>query len=231
MEQSTATTQIGAFDVLRRFAPKRIANERCDMCSLPLTPAHQHLIEPRTRQLVCACAACAILFSNEAGTRYRTIPREAKRLPSFQLSNGQWETLNIPIGLAFFFYSSTVGSPTVSEEPLVTPDVADTRAFEPHGVVALYPSPAGATESLLDLSAWNEIVQANSILCDMKPDVEALLANRIGDAREYYLAPIDECFRLVGLIRANWRGLSGGDEVWKSIAEFFNQLRTKCEVV
>lgn len=226
---STATTQIGAFDVLRRFAPKKVADERCDMCSLPLTPAHQHLIEPRTRQLVCACAACAILFSNEAGARYRTIPHEAKPLAGFQMSKGQWEALNIPIGLAFFFYSSTAGKATVSHESSVTP--SDPQVFQKNGVVALYPSPAGATESLLELSAWNEIVKANSILCDMKPDVEALLANRIGDAREYYIAPIDECFRLVGLIRANWRGLSGGDEVWKSIAEFFNQLRTRGEAI
>ena len=44
---------------------------------------------------------------------------------------------------------------------------------------------------------------------------------------EYYLLPIDECFKLVGLIRANWRGLSGGAEVWKQIGEFFGGLKTR----
>ena len=45
---------------------------------------------------------------------------------------------------------------------------------------------------------------------NMEDDVEALLVNRIGHARgfsnpEYYLAPIDECFKLVGLIRSRWQ--------------------------
>ena len=34
---------------------------------------------------------------------------------------------------------------------------------------------------------------------------------------QYYIVPIDECYRLVGLIRMHWRGLSGGTEVWKEI--------------
>ena len=35
----------------------------------------------------------------------------------------------------------------------------------------------------------------------MQPDVEALLVNRVGGRRLYYLAPIDVCFELVGLMR------------------------------
>jgi hypothetical protein len=65
----------------------------------------------------------------------------------------------------------------------------------------------------------------------MEPDVEALLVNRIRNASEYYIAPIDECYKLVGLIRANWRGLSGGTEVWKEISEFFNALKASSRVI
>ncbi len=66
----------------------------------------------------------------------------------------------------------------------------------------------------------------------MQPDVEALLVNRLGAARgsdvaEYYLAPIDECYKLVGLIRSHWRGLSGGSEVWPQIGQFFAQLKER----
>jgi hypothetical protein len=43
----------------------------------------------------------------------------------------------------------------------------------------------------------------------MEADVEALLVNRVDGAREYFLAPIDACFELVGTIRVPWRGLSG----------------------
>jgi hypothetical protein len=49
----------------------------------------------------------------------------------------------------------------------------------------------------------------------------------MGEAREYYVAPIDECYKLVGLIRANWRGLSGGAEVWERISRFFCDLKAK----
>ena len=92
-------------------------------------------------------------------------------------------------------------------------------------MVALYPSPGGAVESLLTLDSWSEIILDNEPLREMQPDVEALLVNRT--AREYYLAPIDECFKLVGIIRTSWRGLSGGTEVWKEIAKFFDALKEK----
>lgn len=110
----------------------------------------------------------------------------------------------VPIDMAFFFYSTPLGK-----------------------LVALYPSPAGPTESLLSLESWQEVVGANPILRSMEPDVEALLVNRVRGAREYYVAPIDECYKLVGLIRANWRGLSGGAEAWKAINDFFTELKTR----
>ena len=108
----------------------------------------------------------------------------------------------IPIGLAFFVKSSTEGR-----------------------VLALYPSPAGATESMLDLAAWADIVEENPLLAEMAPDVEGLLVNRLDQEAEYYLAPIDKCFELVGLIRANWRGLSGGSEVWQKIRDFLADMK------
>jgi hypothetical protein len=92
-------------------------------------------------------------------------------------------------------------------------------------MVALYPSPAGATESQLALDLWQDIVEQNPRLRELKPDVEALLVNRIGTTREYFIAPIDRCYELVGIIRRHWSGFSGGDEVWGKIATFFLGLR------
>jgi hypothetical protein len=99
-------------------------------------------------------------------------------------------------------------------------------------MVAMYPSPAGATESLLALESWNDIVARNPVLGGVEPDVEALLVNRLGYSRgysapEYYLLPIDECYKLVGIIRAHWKGLSGGTELWQQIAEFFKTLKSR----
>jgi hypothetical protein len=45
------------------------------------------------------------------------------------------------------------------------------------------------------------------------------------------VVPIDACYKLVGLIRLNWRGLSGGADVWQKIGEFFGELRAKAEVI
>jgi len=75
-------------------------------------------------------------------------------------------------------------------------------------------------------------VEANPVLNQMEPDVTALLVNRVGHVRgaapaEYYLVPIDECYKLVGLIRAHWRGLSGGTEVWREISAFFVALKKR----
>jgi len=91
----------------------------------------------------------------------------------------------------------------------------------------MYPSPAGAIESLLSLASWDEIIAQHASLQKMEPDVEAFLVNRVGTVHEYYIVPIDECFYLVGLIRMHWRGLSGGAEVWKHIHEFFACLKAR----
>jgi hypothetical protein len=200
-----------AFGRLRQFVRRKKSVERCELCSAEVAAEHPHLIEPANRKLLCACGACAILFS-AMGAKYKRVPRRVSVLQDFRLSDGPWESLMIPINMAFFFHS--------------TPDAR---------VIALYPSPAGATESLLSLETWSDIESQNQVLKEMEPDVEALLVNRVGHARgfgapEYYILPIDECYKLVGLIRANWRGLSGGTEVWQEIGHFYDRLK-QCAVV
>jgi Family of unknown function (DUF5947) len=191
--------------VLRRFVKAR-SNfvERCDLCSVEVGHVHPHLIEPATRKLVCACQPCAILFSNTAEARYKRVPDRVQLLPGFQISDAEWDSLMIPINMAFFFHSSAA-----------------------HRVIALYPSPAGATESLLDDAAWGNILESNPALKKMECDTEALLVNRVGQASHYYIVPIDECFKLVGLIRTKWKGLGGGQEVWQTIEEFFAELEKR----
>src|SRR5262249_31764933 len=152
--------------------------------------------ELASRQLVCACDACAMLFDGLERSKYKRVSRRIRLLPDFAMTDAQWDSLIIPINLAFFFRSSIEGR-----------------------TIALYPSPAGAVESLLTLSTWQAIVECNPVLRELDSDVEALLVNRISrpqldNAAQYYIAPIDECYRLVGLIRARWKGLSGGAEVW-----------------
>jgi hypothetical protein len=179
------------------------ALERCELCGEAIGPEHRHLLDLETRELLCACRACKILFEQDAagGGHFRLVPERRLRLVGFELDDVRWADLRVPVEMVFFFH--------------------DSRAER---VVAYYPSAVGATESLLELDAWEEIERANPLLATLEPDVEALLANRSRDARDYFVVPIEDCYRLVGLIRTRWRGLTGGSEVWEEIDAFFAGL-------
>ena len=187
--------------LLRNFVQKPAEAERCDLCGAALCEQHQHLIDPQPRRLLCACDACAILFTDTGETKYRRVPRDVRYLNNFALSDQAWNSLAIPINLAFIFRSS------VSDQTM-----------------AVYPSPAGPTETSLDEESWQEIVDENPVLSRLIPDVEALLINRMKGWRQHFLAPIDECYKLTGIVRRYWRGFSGGDEGWDQITGFFDRL-------
>jgi hypothetical protein len=188
--------------------------ESCELCGVELMAEHQHLIEPASRKLICVCDQCSILFSGMED-KYRRVPRRIRYLPDFSMTDAQWESLLIPIDVAFFFHSSALGRN-----------------------LAFYPSPAGATRSMLKLEAWEEITKRNPAVREMEPDVEALLVKRTGWRRErgdgkadYFIVPIDECYKLTGLIRARWRGLAGGAEVWDEIERFFADLKKRATII
>src|SRR5947209_16200474 len=136
----------------------------------------------------------------------RLVPARYRYLVDFELTDAQWESLRIPVSMAFFSYNTAA-----------------------QRVMALYPSPMGPTESLLTLETWEDLEQRNPVLREMEPDVEALLVNRTGGRRDCFLVPVDECYKLVGLIRTYWRGLSGGREVWQQIDSFFAALQARSE--
>jgi hypothetical protein len=208
-----ANAGFGPLGALRKFvrSPQSHASkEYCDLCRAPLVTEHQHLIEPESRRLVCACDACAILFDRASNAQYRRVPRRGRFLVDFHLADDLWDEFSIPINVAFFFRSSPA-----------------------ERILAMYPSPVGPTESLLPLSAWETLTRVNPLLASIQPDVEALLVNRLGPRRgftahETYLAPIDACYQLVGLMRLHWRGLGGGEEVWREISQFFRQFQSAC---
>jgi hypothetical protein len=199
---------------LRGLAQKRRQEqgqlEHCELCSEVIPSSHSHLLNLSNRELVCACQACALLFSERGagGGKYLLVPKRYLALEDFQMEDELWDDLMIPVNMAFI-YRSTGAKP----------------------VMAYYPGPAGATESLLDLEGWQMLVNSNPVLGGLTPDVEALLINRVRDAREYYIVPIDTCYHLVGLIRLFWRGLGGGSEVWEAIKDFFQEIRRKAQPV
>ena len=187
--------------------PAALPVEHCELCGAPIEPVHRHLLSLESRELLCSCRACALLFDREAASegRYKLIGDRRLRLDALELSDAMWADLRLPVDVAFFFYNSTAGR-----------------------VQAYYPSPMGPTESLLRLEAWAGLVAANPVLGSLEADVEALLVDRARGARRAWLVPIDECYSLVGLIRSRWRGLTGGAEVWQEMQGFFDELDRRC---
>jgi hypothetical protein len=174
---------------------------RCELCATPLPPEHPHLVQVAQRRLLCTCGPCGVLFDNPGagGGGYARVPDRVLTDPGSTLTDAQWDALQIPVGLAFFLHNSVRGA-----------------------VVACYPSPAGATESELTLTAWADGIGASGLAAQLVPDVEALLVRR--EPRTCLLVPIDACYRLVGLVRLHWRGFDGGQEAWAAIDDLFAEL-------
>ena len=153
--------------------------------------------------MMCTCRPCYLLFTDStAHLRYRSVPDRYLSFPDFELGPGQWDELEIPVGLAFFFRNSELDR-----------------------TVAFYPGPAGATESELPLDAWGAVLARNPALAPGGPDTEALLIRGPGPGRlqaDCHLVPMDACYELVGRLRRVWRGFDGGQEARDQLAAFFD---------
>jgi Family of unknown function (DUF5947) len=180
--------------------------ERCEMCREVLDDRHGHVVEIEQRSIVCACRACYLLFISEgaAGGRYRSVPERVRHDPARPLDEADWNELQIPVAMAFFFVNSALGR-----------------------VVAGYPSPGGMTECELDLAAWDRLVAAYPLFAAMTPDVEAVFVNRAEPGGEVFLLPIDRCYSLVGELRLRWQGFDGGAEAHAALAAFLADLRSQ----
>lgn len=189
---------IGWVSRMRRFVADDGGAERCELCGAALGAVHRHAMDLSSRRMLCACDSC--LRAAAAGGPLRAIAPTTIALGDFTLPDDLWERLQIPIGLAFLLESGEERRP-----------------------LAVYPSPAGAIESVLSEDAWSALAAANPILFDMTPDVEALLIDR-RDARRYFRVSIDRCYALTGLMRARWQGLSGGAALWDEVERFFVSL-------
>ena len=137
----------------RRGGP---AEEHCDLCGKPIDPDHRHLLHLVDRRILCACESCGRCA---AATPSCARPGRARVwLDDFELPDEIWAAFGIPIGLAFFMRLERTG-----------------------GIVALYPSPAGATESELDARGLERAAGREPGAEGLEPDAEALIVNRMAD--------------------------------------------------
>ncbi|MDN0199204.1 DUF5947 family protein [Streptomyces sp. S.PNR 29] len=184
--------------------------ERCDLCAEPLPPGHphRHVLQSVTGTVSCACRACAVLFDHDATSAggYRLLPQERRRLEDCHIDDAVWAGLGVPVSLAFFTRSGDTGE-----------------------VTAAYPSPLGALRATVPPDSWREAEQCHPDLPEHVTDVQALLVHRARGADEYWLVPLDDCYRLVAVVRAHWKGLDGGPEVWQRVEDFFRALTEPTE--
>jgi hypothetical protein len=198
---STLVTGLGR---LARPAPVE-QTEKCELCDRPLSEDHRHLLELNERRILCACEPCLAMKSGLEN--YCPVSTRTLWLDDFVFPDELWSAFQLPVGLAFFMRSTGTNS-----------------------VVALYPSPAGATECELHLESWDRLVELNPILLDLEADAEALVVNRMVGAHQHAIVPIDECYRLVGLIKSTWQGISGGSAIEDAVPKFFDYVRDKAGV-
>ncbi|MEU6985318.1 MULTISPECIES: DUF5947 family protein [unclassified Streptomyces] len=191
---------------LRRFTtPRAPREERCELCGARLADErHRHLVDIDKRALACACGPCAQLMDRSGGSqgRFRAVPGRFLGDPGHRIDDQAWESLRIPVSVAFFFRNSALDRP-----------------------VALYPSPAGATESELEEASWRSVLDATRLAALLEPDVEALLLRRHEGRTECFLVPIDLCYELVGRMRLLWQGFDGGAEARADLDALFTHVR------
>lgn len=180
-------------------AVRAVGEEQCELCGTSIPVDHRHLLHISERRILCACEPCWGMRSGEGD--YRPTGSRTVWLPDLLIPDDLWAAFQIPIGLAFFMVS------TVTE-----------------CVVAMYPSPAGATESELHFDAWAKACALNPILADMESDIEGLIVNRMAEPPVYVLAPIDRCYELTGTIKMHWEGISGGTALEAAMEDFFARL-------
>lgn len=205
MGPSQVSAQEGSvLERLARRGPPTAVGERCELCASPVAEDHGHIVDVRARGLLCACRPCYLLFTPDgAGDgHYRAVPNRVLDLGSEAIGPQQWDRLEVPVSVAFFFQNSILGH-----------------------VVGLYPGPGGATESELAFDTWADVVRDVPVLETLEPDVEAVLVRgERGSATEAFIVPIDRCYELTGRLRAVWQGIDGGSEVQLALDSFFAGL-------
>jgi hypothetical protein len=201
---TSAPGQADALAALRRIRATRpkahpevpTVIERCELCAVPVPAEHRHVVNLDSRALLCACRPCSLLFEHADGEQsYRTV--SDRHLALAPMPREQWDSLEVPVGLAFIFRNSRQDR-----------------------TVICYPGPAGATEA--DLPA-----DASGVFTEAVPDVEAVLIRARADGFDRYVVPIDACYALVGHLRTLWRGFDGGSEAHQRVAEFFADIERK----
>ena len=189
---------------LRQFVRSRPRPSAASCAAIGLAAEHSHLVEPASRQLVCSCDACSILFS---GQQSRAISTGSQRrrvlagLPTDRCPMGRSTSTDQP-GL---FHDKHAGRPRARLLP---------ESGRGHRI-------APGARGLARLGGGEPDPRPTRAGCRSTPGQSDEQGSRV------LPRPIDECYKLVGLIRANWRGLSGGSGSLGGSGQFFTRLKKR----
>jgi len=110
---------------LRRRAHRARQDSTCGICNSTVDANHRHVVDIVARRLFCACTACWMSIDGTSHATLRSVPPRSE-IVEVDIAAEDLTALGVPVGLAFFFYSSRLEQWTVG-----------------------FPSPAGATEAEL----------------------------------------------------------------------------------
>jgi len=185
--------------------------EQCELCAAPLDDGHPHLLDVDTDSVRCVCRACAVLFDRSAASngKLRRIPDRRVALPPVPEGGGgaAWSAIGVPVQIAFVVLDDA--------------GVATVR----------YPGPAGITRADVGDLAWTELLDEAPELVQLEPEVEAMLVRDRQGRSTRYVVPIDDCFRLVAVMRQSWVGITGGDEMWSAVDQWFDDLAARSRML
>ncbi len=201
----SASSAIASLARFTRRARRADEGQRCELCGSALADQHRHVVDRTGRRLLCACAPCGVAFVGAVEGRFRTVPDRVRIETSGAIGIEDLRALGVPVGLAFFFRSSTLARWT-----------------------GVFPSPAGPTEAELPDADWEAFASKSAIVQGIEDDVEALLVRCGRDGSSVVLVvPIDVCYELTALLRREWRGIDGGDPMRRAIDAFFASLERR----
>ena len=191
---------------------------RCDRCGVGLLPdpRHAHLFSYSRRSLLCACAACSApyregVIGKERSPAYRLVPSRVERIDALSLTQADWEELGIPVQIAFLLKNQRENGWRLGRGR------GPSRLSQPGREYGIGHPAGGVDPPLVQLLS-----------------ARATRAGRRSPARRqaprqarYFRAPIDECYRLAGLLRSHWEGFAGGPRVGAAVDDFFAELASR----
>lgn len=187
-----------AVQALRRFREASTDATRCAFCGMAVESAHPHRLDPEGWQVICACNACDRDRADEP--RLRRVGHRVEKIEDPRVGERMLMVVDVPVGLAFF-----------------------TRTRRAANV--FYPAPTGTAEARIDVETWAALEAELPEVARLEPEVEAIVVSL--SPRRTFVVPIDECFRLAGMLRSAWVGWSGGAEARSAIEDFFATLETR----